>query len=201
VIQPIRLFGDPCLRRTARSVTDFGDGLRALADDLIDTMLAADGAGLAAPQIGVPLRVFVLSGAAAGRPDGEEPPTPEEERAAAAVMVNPVLVDVEGSQSALEGCLSLPGLVHEAVPRAARLTFRYQDLRGERCERAVADREAVVVQHETDHLDGVLFIDRLADAERRAFMEEHRGELAEFQRGARALLKDLRGDAPARRRR
>jgi peptide deformylase len=200
VVHPIRLYGDPCLRRRARPITEFDDALASLADDLIETMQAAEGAGLAAPQIGVPARLFVMSGFAGGYPDPDEPPSPEEERAAAVVVVNPVLVDRHGTHHAAEGCLSLPGLVHEAVPRSSRLRLRYQDLEGAPVEREVSGREAVVVQHETDHLDGVLFIDRLDDGERLAFMEEHRGDIAEFQRSARAHLKELRGDARGRRR-
>jgi peptide deformylase len=201
VIHPIRLYGDPCLRRRARPVTQFDDALRALVEDMIDTMQDADGVGLAAPQIGVERRLFVMSGFANGYPDPEAPPSADEERAAVVVAINPVLVERHGTHHALEGCLSLPGLVYDAVPRTSRLVLRYQDATGASAERAVDGREAVVVQHEIDHLDGVLFIDRLDESERLAFMEEHRADLAEFQRSARAHLKELKADAATRRRR
>ena len=200
MIHPIRLYGDPCLRRRARPVTEFDEALGSLADDMIETMLDANGSGLAAPQIGVERRLFVMSGFANGYPDPDAPPSPDEERAAAVVIVNPELTLRHGTHHAVEGCLSLPDLVHEAVPRSAALHLRYQDLQGAHHQRAVLGREAVVVQHEVDHLDGVLFIDRLNEGERLAFMDEHRSELAQFQREAKAFLKDLRG-TPARRRR
>jgi peptide deformylase len=190
---PIRLYGDPILRRSTRTVTEFDDALARLAADMIETMLDADGVGLAAPQIGVPKRVFVMSGFAAGLPDPEHPPTRDEERAAAVVVVNPVLEARAGHQEAVEGCLSMPGLVHEAVPRDASLILRYHDLSGQPHEQELTGRAAVVVQHETDHLDGVLFFDRLPAKERDAFLEANRRELAEFQRAARAALKETAG--------
>ena len=196
MIRPIRLYGDPVLRRAARPVTSFDAALRTLASDLIDTMIASDGLGLAAPQVGASARVFVVAGSA--DPDRPEPaeddpePSLEEQRASALVFVNPRLDHTQGRQSGIEGCLSLPGLYHETVERHAQLRVRYQDLEGAWHERAAEGRFAVVVQHETDHLDGVLFIDRLAAAERYAFMDEHRAELAQMQRDAKAAL---RGEA------
>jgi len=193
MIRPIRLYGDPVLRRATRPVTSFDAALRALASDLIDTMIASDGLGLAAPQVGASARVFVVAGSA--DPDRPEPaeddpePSLEEQRASALVFVNPRLDRSQGRQSGIEGCLSLPGLYHEAVERHAQLRVRYQDLDGAWHERAVEGRFAVVVQHETDHLDGVLFIDRLAATERYAFMDEHRAELAQMQRDAKAALR------------
>ncbi len=193
MIRPIRLYGDPVLRRAARTVTSFDATLRALAADLIDTMIASDGLGLAAPQVGVGARLFVVAGMA--DPDRPEPaeddpePSLEEQRAMALVFVNPRLDHVQGNQSGIEGCLSLPGLHHEAVGRHAQLRIRYQDLDGAWHERAAEGRFAVVLQHENDHLDGVLFIDRLPDDERYAFMDEHRAELAQMQREAKAALR------------
>ena len=198
MIRPIRLYGDPVLRRAARSVTRFDDDVRALAADMIDTMIAADGLGLAAPQIGIARRVFVVAGSAdPQRPalDDDAPePTLEEQRASALVFVNPTLRAQGGTQTGIEGCLSLPGLYHDAVERHAVLSVRFQDLDGVWHERTVEGRFAVVLQHEADHLDGVLFLDRLPDGERAAFMEEHRAELAQMQRDAKAAL---RGDGRA----
>jgi peptide deformylase len=190
VIHPIRLFGDPVLRRPARSVSVFDDDLARLVADMIDTMLDADGAGLAAPQIGVPLRLFVMTGFPLRRPEGAEPPTRDEERAAAVVVVNPTIVDAQGAQLAVEGCLSLPGLFYEEVPRHASLTLRFQDALGAAQELRLDGRQAVIVQHEYDHLEGVLFVDRLPAAERQRFMDEHRSDLADFQREAKAFLRE-----------
>ena len=246
MIRPVRLYGDPVLRRRARPVTAFDQDLRALVADMIDTMIDADGLGLAAPQIGVSTRVFVVAGAAeaeqtqadtdstlaeadgagvegvggrangapagqvSGAPagqDGGKPagqvagaPTgasPEEQRAQALVFVNPSFEGTRGRQVGIEGCLSLPGLYHEAIGRHAALLVRYQDLDGGWHEREAEGRFAVVLQHEADHLDGVLFIDRLEPQERFAFMDEHRADLAQMQRDAKAALRQSNG-IPAR---
>lgn len=207
MIRPIRLYGDPVLRRAARPVARFDAALRTLAEDLIDTLIEADGLGLAAPQIGVSARVFVVAGAAEAPPpatddanadasddasedESEDPqPTVEEQRRSAMLFVNPQLEALEGRQVGIEGCLSLPGLFHERVPRSTRLRLRYQDLTGARHQRLLEGRMAVVVQHEADHLDGVLFIDRLTEAERFAFVDEHRDELAQMQREAKAAVR------------
>ena len=203
MIRPIRLYGDPVPRRAARPVARFDAALRTLAEDLIDTLIEADGLGLAAPQIGVSARVFVVAGAAAAPPpatddanadasdDASEDPQPtvEEQRRSAMLFVNPQLEALEGRQVGIEGCLSLPGLFHERVPRSTRLRLRYQDLTGARHQRLLEGRMAVVVQHEADHLDGVLFIDRLTEAERFAFVDEHRDELAQMQREAKAAVR------------
>lgn len=196
MIHAIRLYGDPVLRRAARPVTSFDDELRRLAADMIDTMIESDGLGLAAPQIGVGARVFVVAGSAepghvvsADEDDEDEGPSLEEQRAAAMVFVNPSLEPLGGRQLGIEGCLSLPGLFHEGVERHAALRLRWQDLEGAWHERLAEGRFAVVLQHEADHLDGVLFIDRLPEAERFAFMDEHRAELAQLQRDAKAALR------------
>lgn len=196
MIHPIRLYGDPVLRRAARPVTRFDAGLRELVADMIDTMIEADGLGLAAPQVGVGRRVFVVAGSAdperqtLERDEHDEGPSLEEQRATTMVFVNPTLEPLSGRQQGIEGCLSLPGLYHESVERHAMLRVRWQDLEGAWHERCAEGRFAVVLQHEADHLDGVLFIDRLPEAERLAFMDEHRSELAQMQRDAKAALRN-----------
>jgi peptide deformylase len=214
VIHPIRLYGDPVLRRVAAPVTRFDDELRRLASDMIETMHDAHGVGLAGPQIGVPRRLFVALELeapehAAGQATDAEPPAASggededehegegEEAAprvvATHVMVNPEIVAREGTQVAPDGCLSVPGLWVEEMQRDAAVRIRYQDLDGALQERRADGHFAHVLQHELDHLDGVLYFDRLADEARRAFLEEHRRELADMQRRAKALLKELRG--------
>ncbi|MEO5853168.1 MAG: peptide deformylase, partial [Nocardioides sp.] len=135
-VQPIRLFGDPVLRRPAIEVVDFDREVRRLVEDLTDTMLAAPGAGLAAPQIGVGLRAFTWHVA------GE-----------VGHLVNPVLDLSEESQDGLEGCLSIPDLSIECT-RALSVVARGFDMYGEPVTIEGSDLLARAIQHETDHLDG-----------------------------------------------
>jgi len=147
-IQDIRLFGDPLLRTRAVEVVDFDREVRHLVADLTDTMVDAPGAGLAAPQIGVGLRVFTW------HVDGE-----------LGHICNPVLDLSDDEQEGPEGCLSFPGLTYD-TPRALRAVARGFDMFGEPVLVEGSELLARCFQHETDHLDGILFIDRM-DAEQR----------------------------------
>lgn len=197
MIYPIRYYGDPILRRRAREVTEFGEGLEQLAADMLETMYAADGVGLAAPQIGVPLRLFValeLDEEPETDPDADPEEAAEEyrrrwEARVEHVIVNPVITHRSGSQTGRDGCLSLPGLSVEDLPRDLVIELDYQDLAGERRSLRAEGYFAHVLQHEFDHLEGVLFFDHLDEPRRRAFLEEHRQELAEMQREAKQFLK------------
>jgi len=151
-IQRIRLFGDPILRTRADDVTDFDKELRTLVGDLTDTMLDAPGAGLAAPQIGVGLRVFTW------HVDG-----------VLGHLVNPVLDLTDEEQDGEEGCLSFPGLRFD-VNRAHGVVARGHDMHGEPLTVVGSLMLARAIQHETDHLDGILFIDRLDPIQRREAM-------------------------------
>ena len=155
-VQPIRLFGDPILRKPAIEVVDFDKELRRLVQDLTDTMLAAPGAGLAAPQIGVGLRVFTWN------VDGED-----------GHLVNPTLELSQEQQDGLEGCLSIPELTFECL-RALSVVANGFDMHGEPVTIHGTDYLARAIQHETDHLDGVLFVDRLDEQTRKAAMKEIR---------------------------
>jgi peptide deformylase len=157
VILPIRILGDPVLRQPAKPVTEFDRRLRALRDDMIATMYDAPGVGLAGPQVGVSLRLFVFD-------DGETGPL---------FVANPELVDMQGELLEEEGCLSIPGPYHE-TSRAARVTCRGQDIDGAPFEMTGEGLLARIFQHETDHLDGMLYIDRLDEEGRRAVMAELR---------------------------
>ena len=149
-VQPIRLFGDPVLRTPAVPVVDFDAELRTLVRDLTDTMLEAPGVGLAAPQIGVGLRVFVY--------DVDD---------ALGHLVNPVLhFPSDEEQDGPEGCLSLPDLTFDCV-RKQHVVAHGQNVYGDPVTVEGTDLLARCVQHETDHLDGVLFIDRLDKAQRK----------------------------------
>lgn len=208
MIHPIRYYGDPVLRRRAAEVTDFGPELRDLAADMLETMYAADGVGLAAPQIGVPLRLFVAlemqPGADASADEDEDDVSElsaEErlrrwEQRREHVIVNPVMKVRSGLQHGRDGCLSLPGLSVEEVPRDLAVEVDYQDLGGERRSLRAEGYFAHVLQHEYDHLEGVLFFDRLPETRRTEFLEEHRTELADMQRQAKAFLKQEREKAP-----
>jgi len=210
VIHPIRLYGDPTLRRSAAPVERFDDELAELANDMIETMHDAHGVGLAAPQIGISRRIFVATELAAPEtdPTGDDS-EPAESRAvdeamseaesevedavvAIHIMVNPEVTIRSGVQHGPDGCLSVPGLWVEEVRRDATIGVRYQDVSGAWHERETHGHFAHVVQHELDHLDGVLYFDRLPTDERQAFLDEHRSALAEMQRQAKALLKELR---------
>ncbi|PWN02777.1 peptide deformylase [Nocardioides silvaticus] len=155
-IRPIRLFGDPVLRKRAIEVVDFDVELRQLVTDLTDTMLDAPGAGLAAPQIGVGLRVFTWY------VEGE-----------VGHLVNPVLELSKDTQDGPEGCLSLPELTYDCL-RAMSVVATGFNMHGDPVRIEGSELLARAIQHETDHLDGVLFIDRLDAEARKAAMREIR---------------------------
>ncbi len=148
-VRPIRLFGDPVLRQRAEQVVDFDRELRQLVRDLTDTMVDAGGAGIAAPQVGVGLRVFTWV------VDGE-----------LGHIVNPD-VQLVGDEESFEreGCLSIPGLPFDCR-RHLRVVTTGFTVEGEPLRVEGAGKLSVVVQHETDHLDGILFVDRLDAADR-----------------------------------
>ena len=151
-IQSIRLFGDPVLRTPASPVVDFDLELRKLVQDLTDTMLDAPGAGLAAPQIGVGLRVFTW------HVDGE-----------LGHLVNPDLTLSDETQDGEEGCLSIPDLVFDCR-RALRVVAKGFDMHGEPVAIEGSELLARAIQHETDHLDGILFVERLDPETRKLAM-------------------------------
>lgn len=166
-VQPVRLFGDPVLRAPADEVTAFDRELRQLVTDLTDTMRASGGVGMAGPQIGIGLRVFVYDTIAAADVCGGTP--------RAGHLINPsyeVIDDEE--QTGVEGCLSIPGLRYD-VTRALRVVARGVDAGGAPVEFEAEGLLARCVQHETDHLEGVLYLDRLDPASRKQAMREVRG--------------------------
>ena len=148
---PIRLFGDPVLRQRAAEVTDIDGRIARLAQDMIETMHEAPGVGLAANQVGVLKRVFVYD-----LNDGSGP----------RAVVNPVIGDARDEWIFEEGCLSIPGITAEVV-RPKEVHFTAVDLDGNEVSFEADELLARVLQHELDHLDGVLFIDRLEPDERK----------------------------------
>lgn len=177
MILPIRTLGDPVLRTPSKPVVEFDTALARLRDDMVETMYDAPGVGLAAPQVGFSMRLFVFD-------DGETGPM---------LMANPELFDAEGETLEEEGCLSIPGPFHPA-PRSATITCRGQDVQGATYEMTGNGLLARIFQHETDHLDGMLYLDRLDDEGRRNVMAQLRRLELEFpEPKKRRLLR--RGDA------
>ena len=148
-------FPDDPLTKKAAPVDTFDEDLATLADDMFDTMSVHQGVGLAAPQVGVAKRLFVFQA-----PDGPE-----------VCLVNPELVEMEGREEGEEGCLSMPQL-YAMVPRATRVAVRAQDIDGNPLEFEAADFVARVIQHEYDHLEGILFPERLDIISRQAILED-----------------------------
>jgi len=157
VIIPIRTLGDPVLKAPTKPVERFDGALHRLVDDMVETMYAAPGVGLAAPQVGLSMSLFVFD-------DGETGPM---------CLANPRLSDPEGEQVQEEGCLSIPGPFYPTA-RAARIRCLGQDAHGNPIEMVGEGLLARILQHETDHLGGTLFIDRLDDEGRRSVLAELR---------------------------
>ncbi len=145
---PIRLYPDPVLREKCSPVETFDEELRKLAGDMVDTMHAAPGIGLAAPQVGITKRLAVVDLSV-----GEDPEQ-------ILTLVNPKILDRDGTETDVEGCLSLPGIT-DKVPRPLQVRLRAFDVAGEEFELEADDWLARAICHEIDHLDGVLFVDYL----------------------------------------
>jgi|SRR5580704_19456323 peptide deformylase len=153
MILDIVKYGDPVLTKRGHEVTEFGEDLHRLVDDMFETMYAAPGWGLAAAQVGVLRRLFVMD-CSSGK-----------DKKKRVALINPVIEREEGEQIAEEGCLSFPGIYVE-VKRPQRLVVKAKDIDGGNIELDVMDLEARCVAHETEHLDGELFIDFLSPLKR-----------------------------------
>lgn len=173
-ILPVRFMGAPVLREKARPVEKFDRALKRLARDMVETMYDSHGVGLAAPQVGISSRLFVFD-------DGETGPIS---------MVNPELSGLEGEQGGEEGCLSVPGIYFNVV-RAERVRVRGLDVDGSPLEMLGEGLLARIFQHEMDHIDGVLFIDRLSEQDRKEAMrllrEQELGLVTREEHPSRAL--------------
>lgn len=166
MIREIRLLGDAVLRRKTVPVDRFDAELASFLEDLLETMYEADGVGLAAPQVGDSRRATVID--------------VSEERDGSRVLelVNPRILRSEGTISSEEGCLSIPGIV-ETIERAAEVEVEYHDRHGERKVVAGTELLSRALQHEIDHLEGVLFIDYLGPLKRRMVVREWRQMMGE----------------------
>jgi peptide deformylase len=170
-IKKILTFPNPVLRQKVETVTNFDDSLKELADDLAETMYAAPGAGLAANQIGVCLRVVVVD-VSASKEDKKH-----------LVLVNPEIIEKEGCQVDEEGCLSVIDLTAN-VERYRKLLVRAQDLHGKSWEFPAEDFFARVIQHELDHLNGILFIDHLSSLKRSLYKKRLKKILRKQEEGS-----------------
>jgi peptide deformylase len=153
MIYPIVVYGDPVLEKPAEPVTEFNAALKKLVDDMFESMYAAHGVGLAAPQIGISKRIAVID------------TTFKEDPNAKLVLVNPEVISREGKQNGQEGCLSLPDF-RENVARANIVTVRAQDVEGNWFEKTGDDLLARAFSHEIDHLNGRLFISHVSALKR-----------------------------------
>ena len=153
MVREILIWPDPLLKQKARPVARVDDSIRTLVKDMFETMYSADGVGLAAPQVGVSQRVIVLD---------TRPRQPESQPLA---MINPELVALEGKTTYTEGCLSIPGEA-EDVDRAAVVTVKFLDPEGREQTLKCDGLLAIAVQHETDHLDGTVFVDHISTLKR-----------------------------------
>ena len=169
-IRKIRILGDPVLREPTKEVTAFDDELKGLVKDMWETMYHADGIGLAAPQIGVLQRVLVID----VRRSDDEGPEP-------LALVNPEVIESSRkTDKAPEGCLSIPGM-EEVVTRPLEVVVDGQTVEGAHIRLEAGGLFARALQHEIDHLDGVLFIDRISPLKRRMLMEKWKKALAELE--------------------
>src|SRR5271167_724236 len=153
MIYPIVKFGNPVLEKPAEKVTVFDEELKKLIEDMFDSMYEARGVGLAAPQIGISRRIAVVD------------VTFKEDPGAKLVLINPVIINKEGRQRSSEGCLSIPEF-REDVTRARTVTVRAQDLKGKIFENTGEDLLARAFLHETDHLNGKLYISHISGLKR-----------------------------------
>ena len=193
-ILPIIEIGHPALRARARDVSEeeFGTpGLRRICDDLVETMRAASGAGLAAPQVDVPLRVFAVE-------VGDNPRYPYKPRLLRRVLVNPVVRPVgDETYGSYEGCLSIPGL-RGLLPRFTEVEVAYLDPDGNGHRERFGGLSAGTMQHEFDHLDGILFPDRVEDPATLCTWEMFRAYREDaWLESIRPLLERFPGEAAA----
>lgn len=169
MIRTVITYPDKRLKEVSKAVETFDQELYTLLDDMYETMMAQNGIGLAAIQIAVPLRVLLLN-----IPDAEG----EQHKDDLIEMINPTIVDSEGETTYQEGCLSVPGF-YEDINRFEKVTVSYYDRNGKEHTLEAHELLSVAVQHEMDHLDGKLFIEKLSYAKRKKFEKELKKQLRE----------------------
>lgn len=176
MVREILIWPDPVLKKKATNVSKVDATTRELVKDMFETMYAADGVGLAAPQVGVLKNVIVLD------------TTPRQPESKPVAMINPEIIAMEGETTYTEGCLSIPGEA-EDVDRAARVTVKFLDVDGKQQTMECDGLLAIAVQHETDHLKGTVFVDRISTLKReliRKRMKKLKAERADEKQPAAA---------------
>ncbi|MBP7514602.1 MAG: peptide deformylase [Flavobacteriales bacterium] len=167
MVLPIRAFGDPVLKKVAADIKPGHPGLEQLIKDMFETMYAANGVGLAAPQVGQSLRLFVVDASPFAEDEDGKPTEDAHLKDFKKVFINPYIVEEEGEEWGFEeGCLSIPG-IREEVERQPRIVLQYQDEKFRDHEEEFDGYAARVIQHEHDHLDGILFTDHLTPLRKR----------------------------------
>jgi peptide deformylase len=167
MVREIVIYPDKRLKLVSKEVTEFNEALHTLLDDMYDTMRAKNGVGLAAIQIGVDQRALIINIPLENIPEGED----EQPRENTLEMINPVIIEKDGSTKFQEGCLSVPG-IYEEVERAKHVKIEYFDRHGEKHTIEDDDFLAIAMQHEMDHLDGKVFIEKLSFIKRKKFEKE-----------------------------
>ncbi|MBK7270199.1 MAG: peptide deformylase [Flavobacteriales bacterium] len=166
MILPIRAYGDPVLKKVAKDIEPDHLGLKQLIADMFETMYAANGVGLAAPQVGQSIRLFIVDASPFAEDEEGKPTDDAHLKDFKRVFINPYIVEEEGDEWAFEeGCLSIPN-IREDVTRPPRIVLQYQDEKFKEHEEEFDGFAARVIQHEHDHLDGILFTDHLTPLRR-----------------------------------
>lgn len=179
MVLPIRAYGDPVLKKVAKDIEPGHPGLEQLIADMFETMYAANGVGLAAPQIGQSIRLFVVDASPFAEDEDGNPTDEAHLKDFKKVFINPYIVDEEGEEWPFEeGCLSIPG-IREEVERQPRIVLQYMDEKFREHEEEFNGMAARVIQHEHDHLDGILFTDKLPPLRKRMLQ----GKLRDISRG------------------
>ncbi len=179
MILPIRAYGDPVLKKVAQDIEPGHTGLKQLIADMFETMYAASGVGLAAPQIGQSIRLFIVDASPFAEDEDGEPTEDAHLKDFKKVFINPYIVEEEGEEWPFEeGCLSIP-TIREEVKRQPRIVLQYQDENFKEYEEEFEGFAARVIQHEHDHLDGVLFVDHLTPLRKRLL----NGKLRDISQG------------------
>ncbi len=167
MVREIVVYPDKRLKQVSKPVEHFDEELHTLLDDMYDTMRAKNGVGLAAIQVGIDKRVLIINIPLEGIAEGEE----EQPRENTLEMINPVIIEKDGSTKFQEGCLSVPG-IYEEVERAKHVKVEYCDRHGEKHIIEDDDFLAIAMQHEIDHLEGHVFIEKLSFIKRKKFEKE-----------------------------
>jgi peptide deformylase len=179
MILPIRSYGDPVLKKMAQDIEPGHAGLKELVADMFETMYAANGVGLAAPQIGQSIRLFIVDASPFAEDEDGKPTEEAHLKDFKKVFINPYIVEEDGEEWGFEeGCLSIPN-IREEVFREERIVLQYLDENFKEHEEVFTGFAARVIQHEHDHLDGILFVDHLAPLRRRLL----NGKLRDISRG------------------